>query len=49
MTAEWSVRLSKKAGDQYKKLRKSGSRPSINDTIDFLVLELQSSGPERYD
>jgi hypothetical protein len=49
MTANWSVRFSTKAERQYEKLRKNGARPSINDIIDLLVLELNSDGPERFD
>ena len=28
------------------KIKRSGSRPSINDIIDFLVLDLQKRGPQ---
>lgn len=48
MTSQWFVRFSTKAERQYNKLKKSGTRPPINDLIDFLVLELKSGGPERY-
>jgi len=48
MTEKWSVSFSTKAEKQYDKLRRSGSRPSINDIIDFLVLEIKSEGPERF-
>jgi hypothetical protein len=41
----WTVNFSAKAGKQYKQLKRSGSRPSINDVIDFLVLDLQKNGP----
>jgi len=47
MAIKWSVRFSTKADRQYERLRKSGSRPSINDIIDLLVIELQNDGPER--
>jgi hypothetical protein len=47
MAEEWSVRFSKKADKQYLKLKQSGSRPPINDTIDLLVMELKAEGPER--
>ncbi len=43
---DWTVEFSKKAGKQYEKLKRNGSRPSINDTIDFLVLDLKKHGPE---
>lgn len=46
---EWDVRFSRKAGNQYERLKKSGKRPPINDVIDFLILELKSKGPERAD
>ena len=48
MAERWSVRFSTKAEKQYEKLKKNGSRPSINDSIDWLVLELISEGPERF-
>lgn len=48
MTAKWSVRFSTKAERQYDRLKKSGVRPSINDIIDLLVLELKSDGPEKF-
>lgn len=38
MKAFWQVRLSTNAAKQYKKLRKSGAKPSITDLIDFLVI-----------
>ena len=44
--ADWNVDFSTKAGRQYRHLKRSGSRPSINDVIDFLVLELQKHGPQ---
>ena len=46
---EWTVEFSRQAGKQYDKLKRSGSRPSINDTIDVLVLDLQRKGPELPD
>ncbi len=49
MVENWSVRFSTKAGKEYKKLQKSGVRPSVNDIIDLLVIELKSFGPERVD
>jgi hypothetical protein len=49
MTENWFVGFSTKAGRQYDRLKKSGAKPSINDTIDFLVLELKRDGPKRFD
>lgn len=46
---KWDVRFSCKAESQYRKLQRNGVRPSINDTIDFLVLEIISKGPEKSD
>lgn len=37
----WTVSFSREAGKQYEKLKRSGSRPSINDVIDLLVLDLK--------
>ncbi len=45
--SEWSVRFSNSASKQYKKLKKSGTRPCITDVIDLLVLELKQKGPVR--
>jgi hypothetical protein len=47
--ANWNVDFSTKAGKQYLKLKRSGSRPSINDVIDLLVLDLQRRGPQLPD
>jgi mRNA-degrading endonuclease RelE of RelBE toxin-antitoxin system len=44
----WSVRFSTNASKEYKKLRKNGIRPPINDAIDLLANELERDGPERY-
>jgi mRNA-degrading endonuclease RelE of RelBE toxin-antitoxin system len=49
MSREWSVRFSSEAEKQYKKLKRSGTRPCITDVIDLLVIELQKSGPIRAD
>jgi hypothetical protein len=35
-----------KLGNNTEKLKRSGSRPSINDVIDLLVLDLQKNGPQ---
>lgn len=48
MVPKWSVRFSTKAGRQYERLSKSGVKPSINDTIDLLVMDLENDGPERF-
>lgn len=45
---DWTVTFSTKAGKQYNKLKASGSRPSINDVIDLLVLDLQKNGPSLF-
>ena len=45
----WTVDFSREAGKQYNKLKRNGSRPSINDTIDLLVLDLKKNGPELLD
>ncbi len=42
----WSVDFSREDGKQYVKLKRSGSRPSINDVIDLLVLDLRKNGPQ---
>lgn len=49
MMGGWTVRFSNKANKQYLKLLSSGSRPSITDAIDFLIIEIQIYGPERVD
>ena len=41
----WAVDFSKVAAKQYEKLKRSGAKPSVNDVIDLLVLDLQRSGP----
>jgi mRNA-degrading endonuclease RelE of RelBE toxin-antitoxin system len=46
---EWTVRFSREAEKQYKKLKQNGSRPSVNDAIDLLALELQEVGPKLPD
>ncbi len=43
----WTVRFSKKAKDQYDKLKRSGKKPSINDIINLLVIEMRKEGPYR--
>ncbi len=43
----WNLRFSNQAVKQYQKLKKSGTKPSINDMIDLLAIELKAFGPER--
>lgn len=43
----WTVKYSRKAKDQYDKLRRSGTKPSINDIINLLVIEMVKNGPYR--
>ncbi len=45
----WAVTFSRDAGKQYDKLKRNGSRPSANDVIDLLVLDLQTNGPQLPD
>lgn len=45
----WSVQFSRSAIKQYKKLKRNGSKPSINDVVDLLVLDLQQRGPKLVD
>lgn len=42
----WNADFSTKAGKQYNTLRINGSRPSVNDAIDLLMLELRRNGPK---
>ena len=42
----WIVTFSRDAKKQYEKLKRSGSRkPTVNDVIDFLALDLKRNGP----
>lgn len=42
----WTATFSRLAAKQYEKLKRSGfKKPSVIDTIDFLVLDLQKNGP----
>ncbi len=43
----WSVKLSRSAEKQYEKLKRSGSKPSINDVINLLMVEMVKQGPYR--
>lgn len=48
--SSWSVDLARDAKKQYKKLERCGlKRPSIIDTIDLLVMDLQAKGPHLPD
>ncbi len=48
MGERWHIRLSNKAEKQYEKLKKNGrTKPSITDLVDFLIIEMEISGPER--
>jgi mRNA-degrading endonuclease RelE of RelBE toxin-antitoxin system len=49
VTENWKVDFSTSASKQYWKLKKSGQRPPITDTIQFLLEELRLKGPERFD
>lgn len=47
MQSTWSVELSRDALKQYEKLKRSGlKKPSIIDTIDLLMADLEQNGPE---
>ncbi len=44
--SNWTVLFSRTAKKQYEKLKKSGSKkPTVNDAIDFLAIDLQNNGP----
>ncbi len=45
----WTVSFSRDARKQYEKLKRNGSKPSIIDVVDFLVLDLQKNGPQLAD
>src|ERR1700719_5388447 len=45
--ALWNLCFSRKASDQYDKLKQSGKKPSINDIINLLVIEMRNEGPYR--
>lgn len=47
MSSQWQVDLSRDAKKFYKKLGRSGKKPSILDVIDALVLDLKKNGPVR--
>jgi hypothetical protein len=43
----WTVNYSNNAKSQYDRLKRSGKRPSINDIINLLVIEMVAEGPYR--
>ncbi len=44
--SNWFVTFSRDAKKQYEKLKRSGSRkPTVNDVIDLLAMDLQRNGP----
>lgn len=43
----WSVSFNRSAEKQYKKLKRSGSRPDITDVINLLMIEMVQEGPHR--
>jgi hypothetical protein len=43
----WEVKFSRKAAGQYEKLKRNGSRPSIVDVVNLLIIEMKNSGPYR--
>ncbi len=42
----WFVSLSREAKKQREKLRRNGTRPPIVDAIDFLLFDLEETGPK---
>ena len=47
MSQKWSVELSRDAEKQYNKLKRNGSKPSITDVINLLIIEMRKEGPYR--
>ena len=45
----WSVYFSREASKQYAKLKRNGSRPSVNDVVDLLAIDLRTRGPAATD
>lgn len=46
MTQNWTAKLARDAKKQYEKLKRSGlKKPSIIDTIDFLLIDLEQNDP----
>lgn len=49
MTVKWHVELSREAKKAYRKLQLSGrKKPSIQDVIDALAIDLEACGPRLY-
>lgn len=47
ISKKWDVNFHRSAEKQYKKLIRSGSKPSITDIINLLLIELRREGPYR--
>lgn len=47
ISEKWNVYLHRSAEKQYNKLKRSGSKPSITDIINLLLIELTKEGPYR--
>ncbi len=43
----WTVHFTRQAEKQYEKLKRNGSKPSILDVINLLLVELKLEGPYR--
>lgn len=43
----WNVEYTRKAKKLYDQLKHNGSKPSIVDIINFLVIEMEQEGPYR--
>lgn len=47
MVQKWTVEFTRDAEKQYNKLKRNGSKPSIIDVINLLIIELRKEGPHR--
>lgn len=47
ISEKWTVKFNRGAEKQYEKLRRNGSKPSITDIINLLIIELRRDGPYR--
>ncbi len=47
MSRNWTVALSRDAVKQYNKLKRNGSKPTITDVINLLIIEMVKQGPYR--
>jgi len=47
MSQKWIVQLSRDAEKKYNKLKRNGSKPSITDVINLLIIEIRKEGPYR--